>query len=135
MFPDILVAGAAHLNRLWIMNKLPCPACKKTLWWNGTTTSPNKFDTEGKRWYQYAGPRTYCKYCGVRLRNPYASRLLLAAAVFFVLVNPFVVQPLAKEYGPIIFLPLLIVMLVIVAIFWPYYRYEKWDDHKKTNKP
>jgi hypothetical protein len=117
------------------MNKVPCPACKKSLWWNGTRTSSNKFDTEGKRWFQYAGPRTYCKYCGVRLRNPHAGKPLLAAFVLLVIVNPLIVQPLAKEYGLIIFLPFAIVVLAMGAIYWPYYRYEKWDDHKKTNKP
>lgn len=120
---------------LGLMNKLPCPACKKPLWWNGTRTSSNKFDTEGKHWYQYAGPRTYCKYCGVRLRNPHAGRLLLAVFVLFVIVSPLIVQPLAKEYGLIIILPFAIVVLVMGAIYWPYCRYEKWDDHKKTNKP
>ena len=117
------------------MNRVPCPACKKPLWWNGTTVSSKKFDTEGKRWYQYAGPRKYCKYCGVRLRNPHAGKLLVAGVLLFTVVNPFIVQPLAREYGPIIFLALPIVLAVIVALFWPHYRYEKWDDHKKAKSP
>ena len=64
-----------------------------------------QIDTEGKRWYQYAGTRVYCKHCGVRLRNPHAGRLLLTGIVIFEIINPLIVQPLAREYGIIIFLP------------------------------
>jgi uncharacterized protein YbaR (Trm112 family) len=110
------------------MNKLPCPVCKKPLWWNGTRTSPNKFDLEGKRWYQYAAPCTYCKYCGVRLRNPHAGKLLLIAFVIPVIINSLIVQLLAREYRLLILIIYLVVVLAIGAIYWSHYRYEKWDE-------
>ena len=117
------------------MNKLPCPACKKPLWWNGIKLSTNKFDIEGKRWYQFAGPRIYCKYCGSRLRNPYSSKIFYVVTAFFLIINPFIIQPLAKAYGLIVFLPVLAISFAILAVFWPYFHYEKWNDNKKTNIP
>jgi hypothetical protein len=77
------------------VNKAPCPACGKPLRWNGIVRSATKTNLEGKRWYQYAAPRIYCKYCGARLRGPMEGHegwLLLAWFVFVFVLNPFIIQ-------------------------------------------
>lgn len=113
------------------MNRFPCPACGKALWWNGIAISRTQFNLEGKRWFQYAGRRIHCKRCGVRLRGPLEGRetwLLLAWLAFVFLVNPWVIEPLTKQFGMAVPLGFFAVVLGLAIIVWQRGQYKKWDD-------
>jgi hypothetical protein len=111
------------------MNKFPCPSCGKPLLWNGIAKSANKYNLEGKHWYQYAARRIYCKHCGTRLRGPlegYGGWLLLAWLLFSVFIQPFIIQPLTEEFGfgvPVVFF---VVVLSASILAWSRGRYKKW---------
>jgi hypothetical protein len=118
------------------MKPLPCPACEQPLTRKTIRRSTTEFNTEGKRWYQYAGPRIFCKHCGVRLRGPWhaAEKWLLWVWLGPILANALVIQPLAKRYG----LTALGLFFVVIGVSCVYlvlraqkkgdYRYVRWDD-------
>lgn len=45
-----------------------CPNCGANLVLWGARQDPRTVDIEGKKWYQFAGYRQYCRKCGTRLR-------------------------------------------------------------------
>jgi hypothetical protein len=118
------------------MNKNTCPTCNKSLssFWGNGTTSKGQIDTEGKRWYQYAGPSCYCKHCDGRLRDRFANYKLPAFAFWFLIVSPYIIQPLYKNHGVIIFLPVAVFGLFLVMLLERCKRYENWIVSGKDEK-
>lgn len=45
-----------------------CPNCGASLVLWGARQDRRTVDIEGKKWYQFAGYRQYCRKCGTRLR-------------------------------------------------------------------
>lgn len=122
------------------MKRFSCPSCGRPLFWNGLARDINQFNSEGKRWYQFAGPQLFCKHCGVRLAHTTDGHVHWLIGLWFaymVLVDPIIVQPLKEEYGRIVVLsPILATVVVLVAI-WLRGRYEIWKPPQpsQTDQP
>jgi hypothetical protein len=108
-------------------NKHPCPACNRSLWWDGVTVSQDKFNIEGKRWYQYASRRTCCKYCGVRLLDKFGGKFITAFVIYFFLYLQFVVYPFKNQYGLFTLFPFVLSLLALRIFLARYDRYKIWE--------
>lgn len=112
------------------MNRFPCPACGRSLLWNGIRRSENQFNLEGKRWYQFAGFVIHCKHFGVRLQPPYEGAIAWGAVFLLInalLIQPFLIAPLRVEYGFGIVFGFLAVVLLIFIILWSRGSYRLWE--------
>lgn len=113
-----------------LMNRFPCPSCGRSLLWNGVRRSEDKFNVEGKRWYQFAGPVIHCRYCGVRLQPPHEGAITWLLVFLFVnalLIQPFVIGPLREAYGFGVVVCFLVVVLFPVAVLWLRSGYRRWE--------
>lgn len=120
------------------MNRFPCPSCGRALRWNGIKVSDRQFNTEGKRWFQFAGPVIHCKYCGVRLQPPYEGAMTWVFA--FVLVNalliqPFLIEPLKAEYGLGVVIGYLALIVSLAVVLWLRGRYRIWEPPPSGSEP
>lgn len=105
-----------------------CPSCGASLWW-GPRRELRKDDTEGRAWYQFAGPRQYCPRCGVGLRGKRFAAVVIAVMAMVIsnsLALHWKAHELAGPTGVVLYWLGWIALIVAAALR---IRYVRLDPH------
>lgn len=132
---DVKGIGRCPLFLLRSANMKPCPNCGKNLEWFGIKFNRKEFDLEGKRWYEYAGFKMYCKYCNCRLKGSYHLRYFEPPyALIIPLIIIFLADAILKKYGRGMDIAFIIFFIGIVYLLYRKVKYERWEE-PKSKKP
>ena len=105
------------------MNLPSCPNCGANLFWRGLR-GDRVPGIEGRKWYEFAGYRQYCRRCGVQVRSR-RKGLAIAVILLLLFANGFLHTAVAQNWGGAGLVALYAGWMLLMLVAWSLVRYER----------
>lgn len=99
-----------------------CPRCGANLFWGGLRTD-RVVDSQGRKWYEFAGYRRYCRRCGVQVRSRRKGLAILTVGLLLI-ANGLLHRSVAESWGAAGLVGLYAGWLLLMLVAWSLVRYE-----------
>lgn len=100
-----------------------CPGCGANLFWGGLRRD-RVVDSRGRKWYEFAGYRQYCRRCGVQVRSR-RKAFTIATVALLLFANGLLHRSVADSWGAGGLVGLYAGWLLLMLVAWSLVRYER----------